>query len=244
MKEIINFCKKKYKVLIPVMVGIVLLVALFFLYREYEYENTRIKKEIAVFQTFFGERTDYKAIVTYNLKDSILDLNAKDLKVYYDSTPIYYMNLDRVIFPMEMSVVFPRLGGEQYKTYKYSTYYNKDDIHYIRNNINEEEYRYFFMYDGKGLFFFPDEVTLMLDDEEYIKLSPMSYAEIVGGVTLIYYDIATDHGEMIELEGRKVTVTSDYIKVNLSEKNFMALNYKTLLMHPNNLDALPKTIDK
>ena len=83
----------------------------------------------------------------------------------------------------------------------------------------------------------------MLDDEEYIKLSPMSYAEVVGG-KLIYYDITTDKGQMLELNGKKVTVTSDYIKVNLSEKNFMALNYKTLLMHPNNLDALPKTIDK
>jgi len=152
MESIVKFFKEKYKILIPVMVSLVLIITIFFLYKGYQYDNTRNKKEISVFQYYSGVKVDYTAIVTYNLKNSILDLNAKDLKVYYDSTPIYYMNLDKVIFPMEMSVVFPRLGGEQYKTYKYSTYYNKDDIHYIKNNINEEEYRYFFMYDGEGLF--------------------------------------------------------------------------------------------
>ena len=41
MKKVINFCKENYKVLIPVMVGIVLLITLFFLYREYKYDNTK-----------------------------------------------------------------------------------------------------------------------------------------------------------------------------------------------------------
>jgi len=35
MKNIVNFFRRHYKILIPVMVGIVLLVTIFFLYKEY-----------------------------------------------------------------------------------------------------------------------------------------------------------------------------------------------------------------
>ena len=49
MKSIIKFFKRRYKILIPVMVALVLLVSLFFLYRRYEYDNTRNKKEIPVY---------------------------------------------------------------------------------------------------------------------------------------------------------------------------------------------------
>ena len=45
MKNIVNFCREKYKILIPVMVVIVLFVTIFFLYREYKYDNTRNKEE-------------------------------------------------------------------------------------------------------------------------------------------------------------------------------------------------------
>lgn len=244
MNSVVNFCKEKYKVLIPVMVGIVLCVTLFFLYREYKYDNTRNKKEVSVFQYFGGIRNDYTAIITYNLRDSIVDIEAKDKKIEYDSIPIYYQELDKVIFPHEMTIVFPLREGSQFKLYKYATYYKEDNLHYIKNNTDVGDYNYFFLYDGKDVFFFPDEVTLKINDKEYKKLGAMSYVTVVGGLTLIYYDTASDTSEVIELNGDTVTVTNDNINVNVSERYCLSFGKKVLLFTPDNLNPVFKTIDK
>ena len=120
MRNIVSFCKDKYKILIPIMAVIVLLVTIFFLYREYDYANTRNKKEVPVFQYFGGVKTEYTAIVTYNLKDSIVLVEAKDKKIDFDATPMYFNDGNKVLFPQEMNIVFPLREGSQFKLYKYS----------------------------------------------------------------------------------------------------------------------------
>lgn len=238
MEKIMTIWKKNYKVLIPVMVVFVLLVALYFLYREYRYDNYRNKQEVKVYQYFGGIRTDYTAIVTYNLKDVIVSVDAKDKKIDYDSTPIYYLNDDKVIFPNEMSAVFPLKEGSQYKIYKYSTCEYKDDLHLIKNNVNEQDYNYFFLFDGKGLFFFPSEVTIRLDGKDYKKLTSMSYIKTIGGYTMEIYDKGTDTSEVIELDNRKVTVFNDSMDVNITERYVLSFGRKILLVSPYNLNSL------
>lgn len=244
MKKFIDFCKEKYKVLIPVMVLVVLLLTIFFLYREYKYDNTRNKEEVNVYQYFGGIKTEYTAIVTYNLRDSIVDLEAKDKKIEYDSLPVYYMEEERVIFPNEMTIVFPLRDGSQYKLYKYATYYLEDNLHYIKNNTDVGNYNYFFLYDGKDVFFFPYEVTLKINNKDYKKLGPMSYVSVVGGATLIYYDTESGISEVIELDGDKVSVYNEDMDVSVSDKYCMSFGKKVLLFSPNNLSPVFKTIDK
>lgn len=244
MENITKFFKEKYKILIPIMVIMVLIVTIFFLYRKYEYDNTRNKQEVSVFQYYAGVRTDYKAIVTYNLKDSIIDIKAKNKKIEDNSMPIYYEDKSKVIFPKEMNIVFPLREGSQFKLYKYSTYYYEDTIHYIKNNTDLGYYSFFFLFDGDDLFFFPEEVILKIGGKEYKKLGAMSYVSVVGGMTLIYYDTATDTGEAIELNGKVVTVSGNHIEVNASERYFMSFKNEVLLMSPNNLNPVFKTIDK
>jgi len=243
VEKFIQFCKKQYKMLIPLMVVFVLLITIYFLYREYKYDNFRNKQEVAVFQYFGGIKTDYTAIVTYNLKDVIIDVTSKDKKIEYDSTPIYHSKEDMVIFPKEMSIVFPLREGSQYKLYKYATYtYNEEDnLQMIKNGQDTGEYNYFFLYDGKGLFFFPDEVELKLNNKVYKKLGAMSYVSLVGGYTLIYYDKATDTSEVIELNGKNVSISSDKININVNEKYFMSFGKKMLLFEPYNLNTVFKT---
>lgn len=244
MEKIINFCKEKYKLLIPAMVGVVLLITLFFLYQEYNYENTKKKEEINVYQYFGGLKTEYTAIVTYNLKDSIVGLESKDKKIEYDSKPVYYKDSNKILFPNEMTVVFPLRDGGQYKLYKYATYYKEEDLHYIKNNVDVDNVSHFFLYDGKDMFFFPEEVTLNINNKEYKKLGAMSYVTVVGGLTLIYYDTDTDSSEVIELDNDIVTVTNDIINVNINERKYLSFGKEILLFRPNNLNPLSKMIDK
>jgi len=220
MKNIVNFCKEKYKILIPIMVVIVLFVTIFFLYREYKYDNTRNKEEVSVYQYFGGVRVDYTSIITYNLRNSIVNIEPKDKVIESNTVPIYYSDNSKIIFPVEMNIVFPLRNGSQYKLYKYATYYNEDTVHFIKNNIDLGNYSDFFLYDGKDVYFFPEETVLKINNKDYKELGAMSYVSVVGGYTLIYYDTATNTSEAIELEGDIVTVVGNNINVNLSDGSF------------------------
>ena len=140
MNKIIQYVKKNYRTLIPVMVVLVLLVTVYFLYREYKYDNYRNKQEVDVYQYFGGVKNEYKAIVTYNLDDKIVDITSKDKSVEYDSTPVYYKDKKQVLFPSEMNIVFPLKAGSQFKTYKYMMYENNDGAHKLNINNQISEY--------------------------------------------------------------------------------------------------------
>ena len=214
MKNIVNFCKKKYKVLIPVMVIIVLFVTLFFLYREYKYDNTRNKQEVSVFQYFSGVKVEYTSIVTYNLREAIVSVEPKNKKIEGNRVPIYYKDMSKIIFPVEMTIAFPLRNGSQYRLYQYATYSNEDGVHFIKNNTDLGNYSNFFLYDGKSVFFFPDETILKINGKEHI-----------------------------ELDNDTVTVEGENLKVNISERYFHSFSSKVLLSTPNNLNSVFKTID-
>ena len=220
------------------MVVLVLLITMYFLYKEYRYDNYRNKQDTLVYQCFGGTKNDYTAIITYNLNDVIVDIKAKDRIIEYDSTPIYYQESDKVIFPSEMSIVFPLREGSQYKLYKYAIYEKKEDKHYIKNNMNSNQYSYFFLFDGKGLFYFPDKITLKIDGKEYTGLSGMSYVKIIGGNSMEYYNKDEKKAEVLEIEGKKITAVNDDIEVNLSEKYTVSFGKKVLLFNPYNLNSL------
>lgn len=244
MERIIKYCREKYKILIPVMVILVLAITVFFLGREYKYDNYRNKKEYSVYQYFGGVKTEYTAIITYNLRDKIVDLKAKDKKINYDSTPVYYQEEDKVLFPKEMNLVFSLREGSQYKINKYSNYYTEKDDQYIINNNELIEYDNYFLFDGEELYFFPNPVSLYINDEKITELGKMSYASVIGGYTLIYYDYEKDISKVIELDYDIVTVKGKNLEVNLNERYCLSFDRKVLLTDPNNLNPIPKTIDK
>ena len=241
MEQIVKFCKKNYKILIPIMVVFVLLLAVYFMYREYQYDNYRNKKEVSVFQYFGEQKVEYTAIVTYNLKDTIIDVDAKDEKIEYDSTPIYYSEGNRVIFPEEMTIVFPLRNVSQFKLYKYSVYEKSDTLHKITTNTYTGDYNNFFLYDGECTYFFPDEVTLKINNKEYKKLGPMSYVSIVGGYTMVYYDKESDTSEFLEIDGDEITVSSENINVNLTKNTCLYFSDSVLLFPPDRLNEVYKT---
>ena len=241
MKKVINFCKQRYKTLIPLMVVLVLLLTVYFLYKEYKYDNYRDKKEVSVYQYFGGIKNEYKVLVTRNLKKEIVDVQAIDRNVNFGSKPIYYQKGNKILFPKEMVIVFTLRNGSQYKLYKYATITRKDDAIYIENGSDTGEYDYFFLYDGDGLYFFPYEMTLKINNKEYIKLGENSYVSYVGGYTLAYYDTSTEKSEVLEIEGKKVEVVSENLKINVVEKYLVVADKEVLLASPDILKPVFKT---
>ena len=238
MDKILSFLKRKYKILIPVMVVFVLLITVYFFYREYKYDNYRNKQEVEVYQHFNGVLVEYAAQVVYNLKKVIVEVKPIDRKITIEKSPIYYKDEDKVIFTEDMNIAFPAQDGSQYRLYKYATYTYDNESHKISNDGKSGSYSYFFLYNGEDLFFFPDEVSLKIDDKEYAKLGKMSYVKIVGGNTLEYYDKEHDKAEFIEVEGKAITASNDNMDINLSEKYITSFGHKILLFNPQNLKGL------
>ncbi len=238
MKKIIDFCKQKYKVLIPIMVVFVLLLAIYFLYREYRYDTYRNRKEYAVYQYFGGKKMEYTAIVTYNLKKVIIGIEGKDKKINYDSTPVYYKDEDRILFPEEMSIILPLKSGESHRLYKYATYGIKDEIHKITNGSLDIACSHFFLFDGTGLYFFSDKVTLSIEGMDDIALGKESYIENVGGYALTYYDKENDKSEVVDIYGKKVTVSNDDVTIDVIKKEFKVFGKTVSLGQPYNLNPL------
>lgn len=236
MKKIIDYCKQRYKIFIPIMVVLVLLLAVYFLYREYRYDTYRNRKETSVYQYFGGKKKEYTAIVTYNLKNVIIDIEGKDKKINYDATPVYFEKEDRILFPEEMSIILPLKNGEAHRLYKYATYGIIDEIHKVTNGIDNIPCSHFFLFDGQGLYFFSDKATLKIDGMDDISLGNDSYIENVGGYTLTYYDKETDKSEVIDIEGRTVIVSTDNVTVDIIKKEFKVFGKTVSLGQPYNLN--------
>ena len=90
------------------------------------------------------------------------------------------------------------------------------------------------------MFFFPDEVDLYINNKKKITLGANSYAQVVGGYTLIYYDKNSDNSSVIELNKDEVMVKNDKMTINLNEAVVTVQGKKLLLFNPYNLNVLSR----
>lgn len=238
MNKIIDFVKEKYKVFIPILFILVILIVGFFFYNEYKYEYTLEKKTYKAYKEILGSKLDFDIDIYSNKRGVIKKLNSnKD--VSFDSNPIYFSDKDKVLFPREMDIIFPYENNVEYSTSKYSVYEKKGNLHYINNEGNNKDYLYFFMYDGDDLYFFIDEVTLYVGGKEYTKLSGMSYVSLVGD-TLIYYNKDSDKSEAIDINSNdSVNIENKFISIDMRSNK---LGKSKLLS--NNLEGLSKLKNK
>ena len=220
-----QFIKEKYNILIPVFLGVVILIALFLYGREYRNNRYAYEKEQDVYQYFSKNKIEYKATISRNRKDVVLDIKSKDFNVSLDSTPIYIKDIDKVIFPKEMSAVFP-IKDRQYAVNALTEIYKKNDLYYLNQKGINKSFDYMFLYDGKDLYFFIDTVTLKEGDKE-----------------ISYYDKESDTYEIIELNNTNssVLVETKYMTIDVSSDEIIYKDDFTMLI--NNFSSLPKLVD-
>lgn len=233
MKE---FIKEKYSILIPLFLIIVVIIALILYGREYKNNRYAITKEEKVYQYFSGIKMEYTAKISRNRKNVILNFESKDSVVNLDSTPIYYKNKDKVIFPKEMIAVFP-IKDKLYKTNALAEIYKKNDLYYLNQKNINKTFDYVFYFDGKNTYYFNDEVTLKVGEKE-IKLSPMSYINCSYQNLLEYYDKENDKFEKIELKNELVTINNKYMTVDVTLDKVIYKDSFTILT--SNLSSLEK----
>lgn len=210
MKE---FIKNKYNVLIPIFLLLVLLIAVLLYSKEYKNNRYAVVDEVDVYQYFSGVKMEYVAKIGRNRKNVILEYENKDFAVSLDSTPVYIKDENNVIFPKEMSVVFP-LKTREYQVNALAELYKENDLFYLNVRNLNKSFDHLFFYDGNNLYFFVDAVTLIVGKKK-VELSPMSYINASYMNFVEYYDYESDTYKTINITNEEVIVKNDYMTVNV-----------------------------
>ena len=127
-----DFMKNKQNILIPVFLLIVLLIAIILYANEYKTNRYAYVDDVEVYQYLSGIKVEYTATISRNKKNVVLEYENKDYVTTLDSTPVYIKDTNNVIFPKEMSIVFP-LDDMQYQVNALSEVYMENDLYFLNN---------------------------------------------------------------------------------------------------------------
>ena len=230
-----DFVKKNYKISIPIILLLVIFIG-FVLYYFISRSSLFNKEEIIkAYQYFSSDKSAYSLKINKDRKGVIQSLDPSGVDVIYDSTPIYDSKDDSVvIFPSKMSIVAPVMNCSEYLVNPYS-YIKLDNKKYnlVTKKFNSTLGHYF-LYDGKDLYFFIEDVILVVDGKK-IELSPYSYI-VAHRKNISYYDKKDDkyvtldtksYDNYVYNEFFKVYVNGDYIESG-SEKVLLTVDLDTL----------------
>lgn len=211
LEQLKNFIKEHYKILIPIILLLIIFLSFiiyYFVSRTFSFN----KIETGSYYQYFGnEKFVYDAKITKDKNGVITNIEPIDRYVGYDSTPMYEVGHDIVIFPADMSVVAPIMNCSEYLTLanSYIKYENK------RYSLVTKKYNsylgHYFLYDGKDLYFFIEDVTLVMGDNK-VELSPFSYVVVSNGV-VTYYDKRNDTIESVTSDSIDTYIQNDYYKI-------------------------------
>ena len=217
INSIKEFIKENYKLIIPISLILVIFIAALVYYKVSIYDTYKKDTNDKFYQWFYGQKYEYTATVSTNRKNEIVDFKTKEYDIHFDSTPVYYQNKEKVIFPSNMSVVMPTLNCSEYLAPKYSYLTIKKSNKLLTTEKYNNRLGHYFLYDGKDLYFFLDETKLKIGKQE-ITLSPLSYI-IANENGISYYDKNTDTYKTIKINNTQSIVENDYYKIYISLDN-------------------------
>ena len=215
MEKVKNFFKENYKLMIPIVLMIVLFLA-FIVYYKISISNIFTEdNEDKFYQYFYDKKYEYTGVVTTNKRNEVVGFKTSDYDINFDSTPIYYQKKDKVILPKDMSVVMPTLSCAEYLSMGYSTITFKNSVYNLVTNKYNNKLNHYFLYDGKDLYFFIENIKLKYNSEE-VTLSAFSYVIVKPNKYVAYYDKKNDIYKTIDLTSEEVIVSNDYYTVDLA----------------------------
>ena len=237
MKKIKSFFVKIKKLIFRkknikwfVLLLIILLVILFFSFRkkvnEYVIENHDL------YQYFTGFKIEYKGKIRLDKTDNkITQISFGEDTVDLDSTPLFFADEEKVLFPESMAVVKPK-EGRQFKINYYSLIYKDLDYYSIKDGLQNTKITNSVIYDGKDLYLFVENVNVSFADKK-IDLGPLSYIIVdTFNHTVEVYDYINDDCKVYNDITDNVIISNDSYKLNAS-LDVMYYNDKSRLLIKN-----------
>ena len=182
------------------------------------------------YQYYAGRKIEYQANIEKTNKDGITKLSAVDIDIQFDTTPLYYKDIqDRVIFPESMEIIEVSENGQTYKINKFSEVYMNQDVAYIEYKDEVKELPNSFMYDGADMYFFISNATLEIDGTTY-EIAPLSYVQAYNKNSVEIYNKQKDEYQTIETTNQAI-VTIDNCTINVSTDTMMYNESEQILLH-------------
>ena len=223
-KKITSFFKKNYIWLILLL--ILIIVAILFAFRGNI--DKVVIKDHDLYQYTDGIKLEYTGEIMINKEtDEITQLAVKDIVMELGTDPIYYADESKVLFPKNMSVIFP-MQGSQYKVNYYTTVYRDLEDIFIDDRSLNRVIKNAIIYDGGDIYLLVDKSTVTIGNEK-IEVSPLSLvvANTQNKVAYVYNYDKDEFKEFLELKD-EVIITTDSYKVNAS-LDLMYYNEKSRL---------------
>ncbi len=197
-----------------ILIAFIFIVTMFIVVRKEE--DKFIVKNHDLYQYFNGFRVDYTGRITLNQKeDKITTISFDGDDSELDTTPLYYSDDDRVIFPKNMSVIYP-LEGVQYKINYYSEAYVDFEEVIVKDKKKEKRLFNSIIYDGADLYFLTEYSTINFGDKS-IKLSPLSYLIVDTYNSLVsVFDYESEKFTIYDNVLNNVIISNGKYKVNAS----------------------------
>lgn len=215
MDKFTKYMKENYKLMIPIILMVVLFLAFIIYYKVSLSNNYTEDTNGNFYQYFYDKKYEYDGVVTTNKRGEVVDFKSITLDINFDSTPIYYQDKEKVIFPKDMSVVMPTLSCAEYLSSGYSVVTLKDGVYNLVTNKYNNKLNHYFLYDGKDLYFFIENIKLKYNSEE-VTLGAFSYVIVKPNKYVAYYDKKNDIYKTIDLTSDEVIVSNDYYTVDLA----------------------------
>ena len=142
-------------------------------------------------------------------KGEITELRTKEGAINLDSTPVYYKNSSKVLFPETMAKVEGSNNGKMTKIERFSTLEKEEESIYLVRKKERKLLENSFLWDGSDMYFFLGNATLSVNNETY-ELSPFSYiiASYKNGVEI--YNYQKDEYKIIESKDSIYVTTDNY----------------------------------
>lgn len=219
------FSKKNIKWFALLLIIIIVIILLFF---RRNVDQVKIENH-DLYQYFNGIKVEYTGSIKINKEtNNITKITFKDETVDLDSTPLYYKDEEKAIFPKTMSVIYPHLGT-QYKVNYFSTIYRDLEDIYVQDGPLNKVISNAVFYDGRDLYFLGCDATVTYGNESY-ELKAMSYIIVdTYNSVLQIYDKEKDEFKIIENMTDEVIISNSKIKVNAT-LDLMYYNDKSRLL--------------
>lgn len=233
-----NFLQKHYKQLLVTIGLLIILFVIVFICGLMRKEMNELRiEDVEMYQYFGTQRFDYHTSLVLEHNNTVTELKVNDEVVALDSTPFYYATEKKVLFPANMSVVFPKSGGVQYKL-KYFSYADGTGLdNYLKNESLNTLVSDVFIYDGNDLYFFLEKTNINFQGNT-VTIPAFSYViyNYNKELYIFNYDMQTmDYYENVS----DATASSEDYTINLSiDSLIMGDTTRLLLKNLEFLDSL------
>lgn len=217
---------KKIKEILKAIFLILILIAIILAIKIYLTKlDTQETVNEAFYQYFGGIKIEYDGALTITKKGEITELKTKEGTINLDSTPVYYKNESKVLFPETMAKIECISSGKMTKIERFAIINKQEESIYLTRNNNKKLIENSFLWDGSDMYFFLEHVTINVNNENY-ELSPLSYiiASYKNGVEIYNYEkdeykiINSEDSIYVNAENYIIDTTTDILKFDGREQ--------------------------